>query len=177
MENKNMIRLLVAVVIIGAVILAAVLISCSASRQVLGPNSSSEEAQLVAGGSYSAADRAVFEAFLRKNLSELSPEKEVLGGTFYLTNIVWITDRNAIIDYEDGHIALRASVGFSFTDKNRIEPQTDYFIMIPVGSIPVEGLSGIIQEEPLIEDYLEPINQAPIIEEYLPTEVKEMPTY
>ena len=53
------------------------------------------------------------ETFLSNNLSSLSPEKEVLGGTFYLTNVYWSDKDSAIIEYEDGHIALRAKVIFA----------------------------------------------------------------
>lgn len=55
-------------------------------------------------------ERALFENYLRSNISELSPEKEVLGGKFYITNISWLPERMAIVDYEDGHIALKARV-------------------------------------------------------------------
>ena len=53
------------------------------------------------------------EAYLASNLSNLSPEKEVLGGSFYLTNISWLEADKAIIEYEDGHIALKAKVAFT----------------------------------------------------------------
>ena len=53
------------------------------------------------------------EAYLGNNLSTLSPEKEVLGGTFYLTNVYWDDKDIATIEYEDGHIALRARVVFA----------------------------------------------------------------
>lgn len=53
-------------------------------------------------------EQALFENYLKANISELSPQKEVLGGKFYLTNISWLPERVAIVDYEDGHIALKA---------------------------------------------------------------------
>lgn len=49
---------------------------------------------------------------LNNNLSELSPVKEVLGGTFFITSINWLNRDTAIIEYEDGHIALSAEVVF-----------------------------------------------------------------
>lgn len=51
--------------------------------------------------------------YLENNISELSPEKEVLGGKFFITSIDFICNNEAIISYEDGHIALRANVDFS----------------------------------------------------------------
>lgn len=54
------------------------------------------------------------EEYIRDNINELSPEKAVLGGTFYVTDIKF-NDNTAIVDYEDGHIALRAYVEFKFS--------------------------------------------------------------
>jgi hypothetical protein len=51
--------------------------------------------------------------YIRENINELSPEKAVLGGTFYVTSIRFIDSYNCIVEYEDGHIALEARVEFS----------------------------------------------------------------
>lgn len=51
--------------------------------------------------------------YLENNISELSPEKEVLGGKFYLTSIDFVSDNQAVATYEDGHIALTANIIFS----------------------------------------------------------------
>jgi|GEM_PF-2914020 len=53
------------------------------------------------------------EAYLKEHISELSPEKEVLGGKFYITQFHFIDDQHVDVDYEDGHIALSASVLFT----------------------------------------------------------------
>lgn len=45
------------------------------------------------------------EEFLQKNISVLSPVDAVLGGTFYVTDIEWLDDTTALVQYEDGHIA------------------------------------------------------------------------
>ncbi len=58
--------------------------------------------------------------YLSENISDLSPEKEVLGGTFYITSIDFIDDNKLIIDYEDGHIALTAEVEYEYLDSNNI---------------------------------------------------------
>lgn len=52
------------------------------------------------------------EEYLNANLTKLSPTKEVLGGNFFVTSVVWIDRDTAVINYEDGHIALSAKVGF-----------------------------------------------------------------
>lgn len=47
------------------------------------------------------------ESYVRNSISALSPVKEVLGGTFYVTEIE--TDNGVgVVHYEDGHIALIA---------------------------------------------------------------------
>lgn len=60
-------------------------------------------------------------AYLEDNISQLSPEKEVLGGKFYLTSLDFINDNEVIITYEDGHIALSAQVIFSLKQNNSQE--------------------------------------------------------
>ncbi|OGF24866.1 hypothetical protein A2331_03310 [Candidatus Falkowbacteria bacterium RIFOXYB2_FULL_34_18] len=60
--------------------------------------------------------QSLVEAYLKNNISELSPEKEVLGGKFYITKFRFIDDGRVVIDYEDGHIALGASVLFAIKD-------------------------------------------------------------
>lgn len=54
--------------------------------------------------------------YISENISDLSPEEAVLGGSFYLTGIRFTDDNTAVIDYEDGHIALNAAVKFSVTN-------------------------------------------------------------
>lgn len=53
-------------------------------------------------------DRRVnVEDHVRENISQLSPEPAVLGGTFYVTEIE-AADGRGTVWYEDGHIALIA---------------------------------------------------------------------
>jgi hypothetical protein len=55
------------------------------------------------------------EAYLRINISALSPEPAVLGGTFYVTEIAFPEAGNAVVSYEDGHIALVADVVYELS--------------------------------------------------------------
>lgn len=57
------------------------------------------------------------ETYVRQNISQLSPEPAVLGGTFYVTSIE-AADGRGRVEYEDGHIALVAD--FTYT----INPDT-----------------------------------------------------
>lgn len=55
------------------------------------------------------------EAYVRTNLSTLSPEKEVLGGTFYVTRIR-LMENTGTVEYEDGHNAYVADFSYSISD-------------------------------------------------------------
>ena len=69
----------------------------------------------------SPATQAAVEDFVRENISTLSPEPAVLGGTFMVTNITFIDASTCLVDYEDGHIALTARVGFSDSGGELVE--------------------------------------------------------
>lgn len=59
--------------------------------------------------------------YLKEHISELSPEKEVLGGKFYITKITFENSGNAVVEYEDGHIALKAHVNFILDGGKNVE--------------------------------------------------------
>ncbi|MDD3284002.1 MAG: hypothetical protein PHZ07_00195 [Patescibacteria group bacterium] len=50
--------------------------------------------------------------YLKDNISNLSSEKAVLGGTFYITDLQIEENNKAIVSYEDGHIALKANFDY-----------------------------------------------------------------
>ena len=50
--------------------------------------------------------------YIKENISILSPKDPVLGGSFYVTEINFVSPGIAIINYEDGHIALEAQVEY-----------------------------------------------------------------
>jgi hypothetical protein len=51
-------------------------------------------------------DRTAAEEYIRANITQLSTQPAVLGGTFYVTDIQWADDGTATVKYEDNHIAL-----------------------------------------------------------------------
>lgn len=61
-------------------------------------------------------ERELVSQYIEENISELSPEEAVLGGTFHVTNIEFVDENQAIVDYEDGHIDLQAQAIFSVED-------------------------------------------------------------
>ncbi|MCF7795149.1 hypothetical protein K9M50_02220 [Patescibacteria group bacterium] len=64
----------------------------------------------------SVEDQEVVTTYLENNISALSPEDAVLGGTFYVTNTTYPETNVVIVDYEDGHIALTAQANYTFDD-------------------------------------------------------------
>ena len=63
-------------------------------------------------------EKNAFEKYLKNNITKLSTTKAVLGGTFAVTKISWQPNRIALVSYEDGHIALTASVKMAVIYKN-----------------------------------------------------------
>jgi hypothetical protein len=69
----------------------------------------------------SPTEQALVEDYLIDNISQLSPQEEVLGGGFYVTAIDFIDSQSCLVDYEDGHIALRAKVVFNVKAEEKVE--------------------------------------------------------
>lgn len=55
------------------------------------------------------------EQYVTENISTLSTEPEVLGGTFYVTSIEAMDGKGAV-SYEDGHNAYTADFTYSITE-------------------------------------------------------------
>lgn len=64
-----------------------------------------------------AEEKTLVESYIKENISSLSPEKEVLGGKFYVTSISFRSFNGGEVRYEDGHIALTADFSY-FLDKS-----------------------------------------------------------
>ncbi|UFX83533.1 Kazal-type serine protease inhibitor domain-containing protein [Candidatus Absconditicoccus praedator] len=62
----------------------------------------------------SYAQRNFYEPYIKDNIADLSPEEEVLGGNWFVTDIEWIDDQKAVVEYEDGHILMYAQVEIGF---------------------------------------------------------------
>jgi hypothetical protein len=59
------------------------------------------------------------ETYVSQNISQLSPEKEVLGGTFHVTNIE-TNGGTGVVSYEDGHNAYVADFSYEINDETGI---------------------------------------------------------
>lgn len=58
---------------------------------------------------------------IEQNISRLSPESEVLGGTFYVTDITFTNEQSGTVKYEDGHIALVADFHYTVPETGDIQ--------------------------------------------------------
>lgn len=61
-----------------------------------------------------ARNMMTIEEYVRKHIGTLSPERPVLGGTFYITDMqINANNQTGIVWYEDGHIALVADFAYA----------------------------------------------------------------
>lgn len=65
----------------------------------------------------------LLRSYLDENISELSPEKEVLGGKFFITSLILNGEDEFTIEYADGHIVLMASGKYSIDEENNVNIQ------------------------------------------------------
>ncbi len=63
------------------------------------------------------------ESYVTQNISELSPIKESVGGTFYVTDIK-AENGVGVVSYEDGHNAYTADFTYEMNDSTGIKITT-----------------------------------------------------
>ena len=58
-------------------------------------------------------DRSIVEKYIRENIKTITPEKAVLGGSWYVTSIeINPSKKTGLVAYEDGHIAGKISFSY-----------------------------------------------------------------
>lgn len=60
------------------------------------------------------------EAYISRNISDLSPEAAVLGGAYYVTEI-HAADGQGTVAYEDGHVAHTADFTYEIDGERGIQ--------------------------------------------------------
>lgn len=66
-------------------------------------------------------ERASVEGYLKENISELSPVKAVLGGTWYvISSTVNLQNNSGTVMYEDGHVQEKRNFTYTTDDKQEI---------------------------------------------------------
>lgn len=65
--------------------------------------------------------QTIIENYLKENISKISPEKEVLGGKFYLTDVTISSASSGTVSYEDGHVAFTADFNYTVTPEGEVK--------------------------------------------------------
>jgi hypothetical protein len=73
-----------------------------------------------AGRAITQAERSAVETHIREHISELSSQKEVLGGKYYITKITFLSGRSGTVEYEDGHIAHVADFTYVLGEAHQV---------------------------------------------------------
>ncbi len=68
------------------------------------------------------------ESYVKNNISELSPSKEQVGGTFYVTDLSITSPTSGVVSYEDGHNAYVADFTYR-TDPETYRPEVTTFVI------------------------------------------------
>ena len=133
MQNQK--SLIVAVVVIGLFIVAGFFISQSMDKMA------DENTQALTGTDQNPTEQTLTQAqrenivttYIKAKITELSPAPAVLGGTFYVTNIVFSGANIGSVEYEDGHIALVAD--FSYTIDEAIITQGESAVQVTFSNV------------------------------------------
>lgn len=94
------------------------------------------------------------ENYIKENISTLSPEEAVLGGTFMVTSVTFFNDNEVLVDYEDGHIALSGLAVYEVSGDGDVEVKKfeiieDELNFSEIGNIVErEGLWTLVYEKP-----------------------------
>ena len=110
MNGKNALATFVAMILIGVGIFYFTQHYSATSTNGTGDENPSN-------GSSSAARGMSIEQYVTQNISELSPVKEQLGGTFYVTEIE-AEAGTGTVHYEDGHNAYEADFTYTIDEEH-----------------------------------------------------------
>ncbi len=64
----------------------------------------------------STEEQRAVNTYLENNISDLSPEEAVLGGSFYITSVSFTEEDVSIVNYEDGYTVLTAEANYTFNN-------------------------------------------------------------
>lgn len=92
-----------------------------------------------------SGEQNLVSQYISANISELSPQKEVLGGKFYVNSITFGENQTGEVEYEDGHILLRAKFSYSFNNIGLVK--IDSFEILPEENAVFSEAGNLIKEE------------------------------
>jgi len=117
-KNNGFLTILLIIIILGLIYM---IVNQKIKNEVVAPGQETETSTEL--NELTIEEQEIISKFISENISELSPEKEVLGGKFYITSIDFIDGNNLIAGYEDGHIALMAEIEFEYLGENFIDEE------------------------------------------------------
>jgi len=56
--------------------------------------------------------------YIKENISDLAPEQAVLGGNFYVIKMIFLSENNVLVQYEDGHKAYVGKAEYTLSGDN-----------------------------------------------------------
>lgn len=118
---KKLIKFLVLILVFVLVIVLMFFLKNYKIEKIIPIENNQNIIEEVANKNLSLEDQEKISDFIKENISALSPEKEVLGGKFYITNIEFISNNLCKVEYEDGHIALSGNLEFVFSEDKEIK--------------------------------------------------------
>ncbi len=65
--------------------------------------------------------QTILENYFKENIASISPEKEVLGGKFYITDLKLNDGTSGVVSYEDGHVAFTADFTYSISSEGNVQ--------------------------------------------------------
>ena len=128
-KKKNNLKIylpIIGIILITTTLLIITCKNCENKNETEETTDNYQPSKVIRNEKYEPLDEALtpeqnlIKDYINNNLSELSPEKEVLGGKFYLTNIEFLKDKQATIKYEDGHTALTADIKYELGYKQNL---------------------------------------------------------
>ena len=120
---------IVIVVVVALIVWYAVSNKGTPSGGVVSTSTATTTTQSISyGTNFSATStEGILMRYMSANISRISPQKEVLGGKFQITNLVVTSSNTAEVSYSDGHIALSAR--FNFTIVNGVVTITNFVML------------------------------------------------
>jgi len=121
---------IVIVVVVALIVWYAVSNKGTPSGGVVSTSTATTTTQSISyGTNFSATStEGILMRYMSANISRISPQKEVLGGKFQITNLVVTSSNTAEVSYSDGHIALAGRFNFTI-DGNGVVTITNFVML------------------------------------------------
>ncbi len=83
--------------------------------------------------------------FLRDNISEISPKKEVLGGKFTVSKVEFNDGNGGTVTYDDGHVEFKADFVYEIDENGNVKISS--FEVLPSETGPFSATGNLVKDE------------------------------